>query len=135
MISYILSFTFYNKHKCTLCFFMFWHQVALILLFTSQLTILKYYLCALDTFLRLLMRAPPVIIELQKSFWRRAGFKPTKVESCNLWGKRSTSKPPWLDVYFMVATTFIQSNLGRRRKIKMLNYYNPFRCSLFQLKP
>ena len=45
----------------------------------------------------LLARAPPVVFELlRKSFWGRTGFKPMMVESCNLWSKRSTSKPPRL---------------------------------------
>ena len=33
-------------------------------------------------------------------FWRLARFEPTEVESCNLWSKGSTSKPPLLDSYW-----------------------------------
>ena len=33
----------------------------------------------------LLTRAPPIVFELLwKSLWRRAGFEPTEIESCNL---------------------------------------------------
>ena len=36
----------------------------------------------------LLTREPPIVFELLwKSFWRRAGYEPTEVESCNLWSK------------------------------------------------
>ena len=42
-------------HNINYCFFMEWHQVAFILLFTSQLTTLNNYLCALDTTLRILI--------------------------------------------------------------------------------
>ena len=36
-------------------FLILWHQVAFIILFTSQLTVLNNYLCALDTTLRILI--------------------------------------------------------------------------------
>ena len=45
------------------------------------------------------MRGPPIVFELlRKTCWRWAGFEPTEIESCNLWSKHSTSKPPGLDV-------------------------------------
>ena len=47
-------------------------------------------------FKSLLTRAPPVVLELlRKSFWRRAGFEPTEIESCNLW---RSALPPSQDM-------------------------------------
>ena len=70
----------------------------------------------LVNFWTLLIRAPPVIFELLwKYFWRRAGFEPTELESCNLWSKRSTSKPTWLDKFstnlYKFASNIIQKDL------------------------
>ena len=36
-------------------------------------------------------------------FLARARFEPTEVESCNLWRKRSTSKPKRLDYHIIVS--------------------------------
>ena len=59
----------------------------------------------------LLTREPPIVFELLwKSFWRRAGYEPTEVESCNLWSKCSTSQPPWLDILLF---HFIDRILGQ----------------------
>ena len=44
------------------------------------------------------MRGPPIVFELlRKSFWRWAGFEPTKIERVLLSVHSSTSKPPRLD--------------------------------------
>ena len=45
----------YSFKRAQIFFGMLWHQVAFILLFTSQLIALSNYLCALDTTLRLLI--------------------------------------------------------------------------------
>ena len=44
---------------------------------------------------------------LRKSFWRRAGFELTEIVSCNLWSKRSTSKPPWLDTFLQLGVVIM----------------------------
>ena len=50
------SGNFQNPDFLKLFFLMEWHQVAFILLFTSQLTVPNNYLCTLDTTLRTLIK-------------------------------------------------------------------------------
>ena len=85
-------------------------------------------------------------------FWRWAEFKPTEVESCNVWSKRSTSKPldDWMSLFlFNLRTIFIVSMVGytgktgdifrnNMQKIKLyitviLNplYHQPMTCDFF----
>ena len=58
----------WNKSSSGL-FFMKWHQVAFILLFTSQFTVLINYVCILDTTLRVLNTWYRLHVICYISFW------------------------------------------------------------------
>ena len=94
--------------------------------YTSELNLVNFW--------TLLTRAPPVVFELlRKTFWRRAGFEPTKIERVLLSVHCFTSKPQRLDKY--KKSHVFQSNLSQFWLItaQVFLHLHSFMCNHFFL--